>query len=384
MYIRIAQRLRPFCHLPGTYCVLPGSDLRLQLFPCLIRVHDLSTSTPEFITEISLNIQGPVEDFTVLQDLEKGILIVWGHTPKGFFRYRLHAIEKSKSISIVVEKTPLDGIQWNASHSYSLFVEKNHSWTNLEKPSQAQDVLWLTDNFSEIKNRPVFQPKGTDRLSLGSHKAMDWELMRRRKSLLEIFPLWIRLGQMVPFFPPHEEGTAGLIKECRQVLQKKRSDQFLAPFFHLFLTSFDSMLSPRLFDHDYQGILLTSSSPKKEASPLILLSEGAKLIRKLFFDVSEQEKEILILPALPHAFHCGRFLHLQTFAGFLDMEWSRKTIRRMIFMAERDEQIQFSFQPEVHQYRLREGNRDRGKIFNCSSPIEVKKGNIYFFDNFRK
>jgi hypothetical protein len=132
MKITIAQKLRLFSHLPGARCIIPNSSWIVEAFPTLLRFENLVTGKKR---EEKLDWQGPVVNFTVEQDLEKGRVRIFGHTAQG---YREHTIQEGKN---------------------PLFVEK---------------------------------------LSLGMNKALDWELMKRRCNMAEILPVWFRLGQLVP------------------------------------------------------------------------------------------------------------------------------------------------------------------------------------------
>ena len=83
MTIQIAARLKPFCHLPGTTCVIPLTHVQLQVFPTLLRFLDFATGKA---WEEKLDWKGPVEGFTVELDLEKGCVEVFGKTQSGFRR----------------------------------------------------------------------------------------------------------------------------------------------------------------------------------------------------------------------------------------------------------------------------------------------------------
>ncbi len=133
MKIKIAERLRPFCHLPGTACLIPWTSWKVVAYPTVLKFENLLTHETR---EQKLDWKGPVSNFTVELDLEKGVVWIYGHTAEG---YRKHKIDQEADFS-----------------------------TSLE------------------------------RLSLGMSKKLDWELVRRRGDLREILPVWFRLGQMVP------------------------------------------------------------------------------------------------------------------------------------------------------------------------------------------
>jgi len=383
MRITIAERLRPFSHKPGIMAILPGSTSRVQVFPALIRIDDLSEKDPLPNAEIKIDIQGPVADFTVLQDLEKGCVRVWGKTPKGFFRYRLTAATQNSGIAMTIEKFPENGISFFSS-KMDLWIKEADDWQPLKNKAFAKDTIFIGKSPSKNCDCLLYEPPVTDRLSLGANKAQDWCKIRPRRDLTEVFPLWHRLGQIIPETGQAcGGGTAGLLSLCRQAINEANPNDLQKPFLDLFLAGFDGMFSPRLEDLEFQGFDLKPLDSQSPLSPLILLKEGATLIRSLF--ISTEKGHVQILPALPVEFHSGRLIHVPcSEAGFLDMEWSKKTIRRMVFHASQDAKLLITFQKKVNRYRLRKGNKDKGQTKICGDEIFVEKGQSYFFDKFEK
>jgi hypothetical protein len=222
------------------------------------------------------------------------------------------------------------------------------------------------------------------RLSLGSHRAQDWELIRRRGDLTDILPLWIRLGSWIPQTPLESwEGTLGLLKKCKEAIKSKEKLILYDLFLDLFKASFRGGLYPYLEDLHYQGYELSSPGEDFRGSPLLLLSEGAKAIQDLF--ISIQPQEIGFLETLPPQFHCGRFVDIDCGdLGSLSMEWSKKTIRRVIFQSRSDTEVLFRFQHGLKKFRLRTCDKDRGQFMEIGSPFRLERNSVYFFDNFRK
>lgn len=324
MKIAISEKLKPYSHLPGTSCLIPGTTLRAQVYPALIRIDN---------QEIPLPIEGPVKDFTVQLDLEKGCINVWGHTAKGYMRYAI----------------------WPGPDSFAIVADK------------------FPSDFKIQRGQITKLPFSKERLSLGCHKAQDWCLTNRRLAMEEIFPFWLRLGQMTPEVQngPHE-GVAALLDlpPCISSLSQ------------LYLAGFKGILDPRLHDDDYQGFNLPDLTTNNPLSPLVLLTEGARLIRSLF--IRQEGPTIKILPSLPTEFHCGRFINIQyPKFGTIDLEWSKKTIRKMIFRSEVDGE----FTPEfyhVKSYRLRTSLQDKGKRLTVGASLSIKSGNHYLLDNFMR
>lgn len=353
MRITIAERLKPYSHNPGTFFVLPGSNLRLQIFPTSIRLHDLSESIPKMLAEISINIQGPVQDFTIEQDLEKGCIRVWGTTATGYMRYSIHALPITPyQCSITIEREPTKKLEFSSSKHIHLLNES-----------------------------PKYVALKTERLSLGNNKAQDWVMMQRRCDMDEIFPHWFRLGQLTPAEISTDIQSGSLINECHNAISQSDRINILPAFRNLYLACFDLGLSPRLLDESYQGLPLPILASGEKRSPLYLLSQGAQLIRSLFF---QQNNNVLnILPALPPEFHCGRMLHIACeTSGECDIEWSKKIIRRMIFRAAKNESIQFCFPKTKQRFRLRTNENECGTVIDCGTMLDFEQGQTYLFDHF--
>lgn len=370
MRIIIADRFRPYSHLPGTYFLLPGTSLRFQIFPTFFRVHDLSIATPQLIAELQLGIQGPVQDFTVQQDLEKACLWIWGNSSSGYFRFCI----KSQTDHFTLQATKCKG-KIECCLALGTFYGKD--------PSTCQPLF--ENSYLQIATPQEFPIKissrTNSRLSLGCNKSQDSEMIMRRMDPKEIFPIWLKLGQLIPRFDTYlEEGTIHLLNSCQQAILSCDKDQILPLFHQLLLTGFEGGLSPRLTDSSHQGIFLPLVTCK-ELSPLILLSKGAELIRQLFVQ-HHPDSKIHILPALPHDFHSGRLLHEECMLGLLDLEWSKKTVRRMIFNALQSGTVAFVFPKSVQNYRLRNEERDHGIVLQVGTTLEVKAGKSYLFDHF--
>lgn len=333
MRIAISERLRPFSHQPGTYCMLPGTTLRLHIFPTMIRVEDISGPQPQFVDEIGLSLCGPIEGFTIEQDLERGVVSLWGHSSAGYYRYFL---------------------------SYD--------------PAIPRVVVSETQPKKINGNLPL------PRLSLGSHKAQDNELIARRAGLDEIFPLWHRLGTLTPSpQAANGQGTLLLIDRCKEAIANGKPEHIYQAFVNLYKVGFHGMLSPTLTDQFHQGYRLLP--PVSDASPLLLITEGARLLQSLF--IRMEEDQICLLPMLPPEFHCGRMVDVTCGEkGVIHFEWTKKAMRRLIFDAKTGGAMTFHFPKSVKQYRLRQSNERRGKIVTNGSKVDLEAGKQYYLDNF--
>jgi len=352
MHISINERLRPFNHELGTMSPVPGSRWCVQVFPSLIRLYDLSCKELRLLGIIHVDIQGPVTGFTLQLDLEKGFLHVWGNSLKGYFRYRIAA----------------------SLHGEKLLI-KNEKETHPISFSSDSELI-------SISNLEPYTIGFFDRLSLGVHKAQEWTLIKKRLDFKEIFPIWLKLGQLMS--PAHEEGklgTASFLTGAEELICQKNKTDLLNHFQRLFLTGFYGLMTPTLVDHHHQGIHLEDPSPT--SSPLVLLSYGAKLIRSLF--VSFQDSHLSVLPALPVEFHSGRFLHVRLEnLGLLDLEWSKKTVRRMILLTEEKCTISLGLPKQIKRFRFKEEQEKTASFLEAGCKLHLEKGKAYFFDRFEK
>lgn len=354
--IAIAERLRPFSHLPGTLCLLPGSHYAIQIYPCLLRIFKWDQPVPVMIKEIKLLIKGPVENFTVQCDLEKGCLRIWGKGTDGFFRYEIKRAEAEDEIVLYFEKgAPI------IDEGYLL--EGQHSINLLDFNQKALDYL--------VKDLSSFE-----RLSLGNHKAQDWDLVRRRLDLTEIFPSLYRLAQWVPSIP--DKGTTIPLHEVEEYFRKP--ELAAQAWKKIFLAVFQGILTPFWEDELHQGII-DPGILFPITSPLHLLKECLRLMRLHFFEQRE-DFHFYLLPVLPPEFHCGRFIGLQVAQrGTLDFEWTKKTIRRLVFHSEMEQDVIFHFK-KVESCRFKKGKGGKGIRINTGQPLALEKNCYYFFDNF--
>lgn len=345
--ISIAQRYLPFSHRPGVRCLLPFSTYGLRVFPTRLCFFDmLQTSSPS-LGEIELQHCGPIEDFIVTLDLEKGKVIVAGKNTEGYFRFHLGMIDGRATFCL----------------------EKG----SLSLGASSFDVLVLPSNEKKLLN---YQLSSLERLSLGSHKKQDEELIRRRNDMADIIPLWHRLGLLLPKLPSAPfSGIASLFNE----VGIGTPNDYLSPFCRLWKAGIDGLFFPRLEDDYSQGIPYPPLEKNASLSPLSLLSEGSLFIRSLFIQASG--KEISILPHLPKEFHCGRMTDIELDSASISIEWSKKEIRRLLVTPKENGEFSFSY-PHMKTFRLRSSKADRGERLLTKEILNLEADRKYSFDNF--
>lgn len=325
MRIAIKTRLRPFCHLPGTTCMVPWSPWKVKIFPTLLKFHHMIEGRA---LEVQLQWKGPIFDFTAELDLEKGAVVVFGHTTEGYRRAEIFMAAEGLMLALDKKKT-------------------------------------VIDPGSLLPKHPL------ERLSLGNHKALDWELVRRRKDLTEILPIWHHLGQMVSYTHAEKVGTAALLQPYEKTVVEYA-------FLKLFMVGFEGIMVPRLSDSDHQGII---EEGEFFHSPLILLTEGAKLIRSFFFQ--ETSTSLAFLPCLSPAWHAGRFVNLRTSIGdTLDFEWSKKLLRRVVIRANSSREVKIILQKPLASFRLRKSYKEKGSRWFTEQLLTLEKGQTLDLDRF--
>lgn len=348
--MKIANRYRPFSHLPGTSCLIPGSDYIVAAYPtaCLFGRDENKMET------ILWELTGPIKGFTVMQDLEKARIIVYGHAKEGYFQYQLYWAEEGIKLQVDrvqgALKGTLNGVALNLKPKESFYLTKE-SKLNASHPQE--------------------------RISFGSHKKQDWELVSRRKNPIEYLPFWFALGQ---YFNSEatvsEEGALKLLKACREEPNKNKAFEDLCSLFEV---GFEKMMVPRLYDSSHLGLVETGSS--KESKPIELLHEGYKLIRGML--LKEKENQLELLPFLPSELHAGRCLGFKVAKASCNFEWSKKLLKKVVFTVHEPKTFQLVCQKELKTCRIRRSSYTKGEVHPIEKPLTLEKG-IYILDQFKK
>ena len=70
--------------------------------------------------------------------------------------------------------------------------------------------------------------------------------------------------------------------------------------------------------------------------------------------------------------------------GYVDIEWSKKLLKKVVLYCDRDTKIKFNLQSAIKSFRVRKSRRDKGRFLLSSDLIGLDKGKTYFFDRFKK
>lgn len=365
--IKIAARFHPYSHLPGATCLLPQSFWQVKAFPALLSFKNIESGVK---VEIQMQIEGPVKEFTLEQDLERGEVHLFGNSVKGYFRFSI--CKREAGIEIRSLRVPQEGV---------LFTIQE---TGVKQKLMRGDLFLLKTDDKHLITAPF-----AERLSLGMHKAQDWDLIRRRQKLEEIAPLWLRLAGSLPEIKDQIkdrsglEGTLALLEETKEILNSGKKEKIIPSLQKAFLTGFSGILVPRLWDDEHQGILPASSKKASDLSPLVFLKRGAALIRSLFFE--EGESSVSLLPHLPPEFSAGRFVSIKRSSGdVIDIEWSKKLLNRAIIRSAEDQELSIHLQKALKRFRLRHSERGKGVWVQNGEKIQLRAGERIFLDRFEK
>ena len=364
MQIKVALRFRPFSHKPKTRCLLPRSLLFVEVYPTKFILYDYSSKEPKVLTAVDFLHLGPLEQFTVQQDLEKDVVFVSGFAKKGFFRYQLVAKKQHPFSEVTFMRVPENVVMRVAGGKEQVLHEKERC-TFPETKKTIQPV--------------IFQQR--ERLALGCHKAQEWEKVVARRSINEILPFWYQLAQSVPKGETkYRPTTPSLLGKLAESIEKKASLELEQALLDLFVSGFSDMLLPQQADTLYQGFLYPPIG-SEVAIPIELLRQSFPLLRALFFQ--EKEKTFSLLPLLPPKIHCGRLFSLRTEEGHvLSFEWVKKQIRKVIFEPVSDGEYTFWLKKPIKHYRLSIGKQK--KICTNGQIGTFYQNKCYLLDQFEQ
>lgn len=338
MWIDIRDRFKPYSHLPKTEVLVPGRAVTAHVFPARVELYSAS----ELLASWTWQVAGPVLDWTVVQDLERGRIEVSGKDKNGFFRYYLN-------------------------HDLSLTIDRG----SLEPE---EEVSLKPDGVAAF----FIPPK--ERLSFGCYQTQDVERLRQNTNMSLILPLWFHLGQwMKPFFAPEcQEDT--LCGVCQTMILERKKEEVFSLLAQIWQAGFHSLFSPRKKDLNFQGFAL---DPTHDAWSLPFW--GTKWIKEILIQSTKGTLELL--PLLPKELPAGRMNQVELFDGNLhsDFEWRKEMPRRVLLKPSVQMTFNLKFPHFVDRCRLRTSIQDhQGKKVLNGDSISLEPNHIYFLDHFEK
>ncbi|MBN2479193.1 MAG: hypothetical protein JXA94_03110 [Parachlamydiales bacterium] len=356
MQIKINQKFYFFTQeIKNTFLIL-NTHYSVKIYPGLLLFSDLISKKKSF--RVFLNFKGPVKDFKIFQDLKEGFLKISFHIENGFVSYKI--LPKDKNLQIYFEKAPQEGLDYQFDIKDKVF----------SKDSRALPIEML----SFVKPQEF--------LSFGVFKKQDLTLINRRLSLLEIFPIIFFMSQFYIDVDKINTPADELLLKIKSNILNQEKDKLDFHFLTLIKALFFDAFVPRVQDEYFQNIIPYYEN-LNDLNPIYILKETSRLIRSLF--IQEDVQEILILPCLLPIFHAGRFLNIETSFALIDIEWSKKLIRKVIIKAKETKKIKLSFQSKIKSFRLKNfENSKLFKTFKNHDLITFEKEKVYFLDRFQK
>ncbi|MFY7843239.1 MAG: hypothetical protein ACOVOR_04410 [Rhabdochlamydiaceae bacterium] len=353
MKLKEKERLLPFSHKAGNSVLLPQSKRKIEIFPTLIKIDDLY---------VYLNIKGPVKDFTISLDLKKGMIIVSAFIKEGYMRYSLQ--KKNDTINIHLQKYP---------HNIPLLFTYNQTTHKIEVGSS----LEILDTPSLSAAEKAYS--SLEQLCLGNHKQQNWEEIRKRESLEEIIPLWLKAAS---WFSEIKEwplvGNLVLLQAFKEACLSNNRLLITQSIKNLFRATFKGILFPELSDNEYLGL---SPVYEEKSCPFPLLLESAHLLRSLFFQ--EREKSYHFLPKLLPDLVCGRYLNIVNKQNdLLNFSWSKGRLRELSIQYQTTHHKTPIFDKNLKRCRLKQHKRDKGLIVNLPLTEDLIQSKELYLDNF--
>ena len=343
--MHIALRYKPYDFSPGTSCLIPGSKYAIKAYPTAFFLF----SETEELGSIHLDFKGLVKDFVVMQDLENYKVYISGFALSGFFCFVFY--EELGELWLKLERGPIEGLHVEAyfgNDQSVFFLLPKEKKKLFKQPLPSKQIVF-------------------EKISFGSHKALDWTKIQKRRDPKEYLPLWYALAQSSLF------STQNTSKELLPFSLERCEE--------LFVGFFEGMMLPKTHSAPYLGLGNEKNRDKNKFFDLSLLSGVHQMIRSTLFIQNGGVTEIL--PNLPSSFDSGRALNMQGNGAVFDLEWSKKTIKKLKITVFQEQTFCFSFQKGLKSFRIKADHDKNRQRYFCEDAVELQPG-FYLLDQFQK
>ncbi len=272
------------------------------------------------VESIDLQRTGPIKQFMTQLDVERERVVIQGSSLEGFFRVFIE--QKDDFIEVAFKNLPLERREIKSSRTKSI-IDK-------------------------------------EKLFLGVTKSQDIDLIWRRKNCSEIFPIWFYLAQN--FFHKNNE-IVGEVDEIER---------------HCYL-HFKSLFIPQNCSDLHLGY---KTSWLENRGAMDIFSIGYSAIRSLFFR-AEKDRFFFLEKAFPQ-FDRGKLLNIKTGPIVINIEWSKKKMRKMEVYSLEAQKIIINVGSRVNSCRVRVGKKQRGVSHKLSDQLIINANQNYVLDRFEK
>ncbi len=358
--------MRPFSHKPGVAVPYPLLQIICIVYPTKLKIIDWKDSQ-KVLMVLQFKFKTPCTGFTVFKDLVKQEVDIECQFDDNFAKFRLGYNEPEKHFALSLLRYKEEFLNYE--------VKRPHKIAVISKQLALKKPLVL---FNNLDIDPVPKP---EILFLGCHKKQEIEAVLERKDLCEFLPLWYLWGQfcLIKHTAKDTEGMLVFLKQLHDDINHKKHDALGPCLKTLLATGFAPMMVPYLEDYKHWGLALPKLT-NASCSPWAVLGELFKLIRQFF--ILKKRQDLFILPHMPPELFSGKLIGVQEGGLEMDLEWTKKQIRRAVITAKKDADVCLHFQTGIKQFRLKEGHQDKGRIVKNFSTLSLKKKNIYFLDRF--
>ncbi|MFA6119113.1 MAG: hypothetical protein WCT85_04020 [Parachlamydiales bacterium] len=356
MQIKIKQKPVLISHKIGSSFLIKNTSFFVTIYPGLLWFKDLN-SKKQF--RLFLNFQGPQKRFTVLHDLKNGQLKIFFETNLGFFSYKIKN-DSNKKLILFFENLP-----------NNVTEIKSDSDANFKKISAKESISLPIEQINDLQVE--------EQLSFGVLKKQDIELIKKREDLLEILPFIFMLSQY--YLDTSAYASKNVFIENLKTLMQNNEKILLEEALHnVYKALFFDAFVPRANDEEYQNIGIFKEEPG--VSPVMVFSELYRIIKSLL--INEDADGLYLLPCLLVSLHHGKAVNLKVSFGLVDLEWSKKILKKVVIRSADDLKIKLNLQAKIKNFRLKEDEQGKGKICQNSDEITLKKNRVYYLDNFKK
>lgn len=318
--IQIRQKSLPFSKEYASRAPIPNTNLWFEAWPTKFIVFNDKKRV-----EFDLECSGPIKNFTLHLDLEKGRLLCHFMAREGFFSWAIERV--------------LTGVEFRLKRAADSGVCVNgRNYKRFDR-----FIVPLDDSCKILTSN--------ERLCLGSHKAQDVQNMFKRFDLRELLPLYFRLGQ---YFTP--SGSILSLEELKTT--------------HL------CQVSSLFYFSDSIHQLLGLQHKRVDCS---FYANAYCFIRDMFF---KQEGENLLFMSGFIPFNSGRMVNLQFSAGKLSFIFRKKRVLRIVIDPTQDATIRLCLPQKFKQFRVLKSLRKKGQILSSNDTIELKKSTRLYLDKF--
>lgn len=328
----ICQSYTPFTNIPGTPCLLPGTDVYVVAYPTKIEVYGFDEKLRAIAT--IYNHGGMVEKFQVLLDLKRGIILVEGKAPSGFYRVEITPGE----LCVKKGKVELDVTQFECK------------------------VLALAS----------FEQLSQETLSFGVHKALLWQKVEERMAIQELLPLFYAATR---FYNEVGAESNTQLANLDSITSPASLEKAIQCFFK---TGFHGLFVPTQLDKKFSGHTVVPS----HLPGAVILGTLHQKIRAFF--IQESAQLLTLLPRLPKSIIAGRFINCCLMKGHkLSFEWTKGKLRRLVIEAKAEDNL-FIASQELVRCRIRKSKSESGKVISLQSSLHLQTGISYLLDKFEK